>query len=270
MKIQHLSPILFPAGCAVQGASRRWFSLRNQFDPMKILNIFILLASAICCFGQTDTNVIAIGDWSKPVADRGFFILRGRLLVYTPDDDNSTSELNQGQMYHHARVYLELQQIKAEHMSWTAPFEIYYDVGFDEYTFDVGVVLERDASGAITNGRHQQPSLKLQIRDGNDNLYPKEPVGFAGILPQPVWITFQHDTTVRMRADLYTLVSPKKPDGLLFFVNGGQFTIPPNATNDYYLCGTFSPPTNHPSPLNYHVWQGTLDLPRVKIPPPKS
>jgi hypothetical protein len=36
------------------------------------------------------------------------------------------------------------------------------------------------------------------------------------------------------------------------------------------LSGTFTPPADHPSALKYHIWQGTLKLPKVKIPPPKT
>jgi hypothetical protein len=54
-------------------------------------------------------------------------------------------------------------------------------------------------------------------------------------------------------------------------VDGRQicWTIPPNATNDFFLSATFTPSKDHPSPLNYHVWQGTLKLPKVKIPAKK-
>jgi hypothetical protein len=51
---------------------------------------------------------------------------------------------------------------------------------------------------------------------------------------------------------------------------GGPWTIPPGATSDYFLSATLTPQTNHPSALNYNLWQGTLQLPKVKIPADKT
>ena len=274
MKIQHLILILFLAG------------------GIALLNG--CATSSILPSRQADTDVIAIGDWSKPVSDgKGNFTytLRGRLLVYAPYVSDVKRATNYGHWYPHARVYLELQQIEPEH-AWQEPVEIYYNPGFGGYSSEEqdgffkfqknasGVVtnviqmkFQRDATGAITNFiqeashiTNHQYSVGLQIRDGNDKPYPNEITTINGSLPAPCWVTLPCDSTVRLRADLYTLANSKKPDGLEILVNGGGCTIPPHATNDYYLCGTFSPPTNHPSPLNYHVWQGTLNLPRVKIP----
>lgn len=262
---------------------------------MKILLPLLFFASTHYCLAQTDTNLIAAGDWSEPVSDgKGYytFTLRGRLLVYDPHYGTGNSESNPAQAYPHARVYLELQQIKPAN-AWPGPVEIYYNPGFDSYTSEEhdggfkdqkdasGVVtnvtflkFQRDATGAITNTiqdasrmTHHQASLHLQMRDVNDKPYSNEVTTINGSFPAPCWVTLQCDSTMRMRADIYTLADSKKADGgMEIFVNGGSCTISPHATNDYYLCGTFSPPTNHPSPLNYHVWQGTLNLPRVKIP----
>ena len=235
---------------------------------MKAIVSLMLLTACHYCLAQTDTNLIAAGDWSKPVSDgkeNDTATLRGRLLVYDVYDSNIKSTLNLARMYDHARVYLELQHLEPEN-TWARPVEIYYDPGFDFYTLEHGGVFEHDASGAISNGIHHQPSLHLQMRDGNDKPYTNECITINGSDPAPCWIILPYDATVRLRADIYTLADSKKPNGLEIFVNGGRSTIPPHATNDYYLCGTFSPPTNHPSPLNYHIWQGTLNLPRVKIP----
>ena len=84
--------------------------------------------------------------------------------------------------------------------------------------------------------------------------------------------------TVRLRADLYAYVLTPKPDGLLVMLGSGTWIIPANARADapanaaaeFYLSGTFTPPADHPSALKYHIWQGTLKLPKVKIPQPKA
>jgi hypothetical protein len=71
-------------------------------------------------------------------------------------------------------------------------------------------------------------------------------------------------------------VTPK-PDGLQLMFESGYWLIPQNAGGapanaaaEFYLSGTFTPPADHPSALKYHIWQGTLKLPKVKIPPPKA
>jgi hypothetical protein len=84
---------------------------------------------------------------------------------------------------------------------------------------------------------------------------------------------------VRVRGDLYavSLGRTPNPDDLQLLLGCGTWILPTaagdaaaNATAEYYLSGTFTPPADHPSPLKYHVWQGTLKLPKVKIPPPKA
>jgi len=85
---------------------------------MKTFALFLLLASLQCCFGQTDTNLIATGEWSETVSDGPDYALRGRLLVY---DDRSPSAAN------HARVYLELQHVFPG--GWANPVEVYFEFG---------------------------------------------------------------------------------------------------------------------------------------------
>ena len=72
-------------------------------------------------------------------------------------------------------------------------------------------------------------------------------------------------STVRLRVDKLEGFQ-SKPEGLAILVPGGCWIIPPNATGDFFLSATFTPPKDHPSSLHYHVWQGTLKLPKVKIP----
>ena len=64
---------------------------------MKIIAFLLLVACLPCCFGQTDTNLLASGDWSDVVKDGDGYALRGRLLVY----DEHTAP-------NHARIYMEL------------------------------------------------------------------------------------------------------------------------------------------------------------------
>jgi len=49
---------------------------------MKLIGIVLLSASLGCCFGQTDTNLLASGHWSEAVQDSEGYALRGRLLAH--------------------------------------------------------------------------------------------------------------------------------------------------------------------------------------------
>lgn len=203
---------------------------------MKTVTLFLLLASLRCCFGQTDTNILATGGWSEAVTDSGGHTLRGRLLVY---DDQGPGAAN------HARIYLELQQVFQG--VWQTPLEIHFDIAKDD--------------------------LHVELRDEHDRPVPQErPVPIIGPAPpgNPCWVTLPCDSTVRLRADTYCYGPQTKPDGLEIFVNYQTWILRSNATNDYFLSGSFTPSKDHPSPLNYHIWQGTLKLPKMKIPYKKT
>jgi hypothetical protein len=197
---------------------------------MKTIALFLFLTSLRCCFGQTDTNVIATGAWSEAISDRDGYTLRGRLLVY--DEQGAPN---------HARVYLELQHVFKGPGWWDNPLEIYFDIGLGD-------------------------DLRFEMRDQLDQPVAQFPVAIRGPAPSPCWVALPCDSTVRLRADTYTLGPSAKPDGLEILVRGGCWLIRPNATNAFGLSGSFTPSAEHPSPLKYHVWRGTLKLPQVKIP----
>jgi hypothetical protein len=197
---------------------------------MKTIASFLLFACLPCCFGQTDTNLLATGEWSEVVKDSGS-ALCGRLVVY---DDSSPSANN------HVRVYLELQHVFQG--GWDGQVEVYFGVDY----------LSRD-------------DLRFEMSDKLGKPIPSTSEPAVGPVRGSYWVTLPCESTVRLRADSF--LGPKsKPAGLEILVPGGEWIIPPNATNDFYLSATFTPSKDHPSPLKYHVWQGTLKLPRVKIP----
>jgi hypothetical protein len=202
---------------------------------MKIMIIACLAATTAFhsyCSGQTDTNLLAAGDWSEPVSDV-IWPLRGRLLLC--DAPARGNDL----MWPEARVYLELQHVPDVPMASKLPIEIYTD--------------------------EWSAGLQCEMRDGHDKLIARESIAYNGLLPAPVTVTLPPDSTLRLRADRG--VRSPTPDGLLIWVSGGPWRIRPGDTNDYFLSGTFSPPTNQsPSVLKSHVWHGTLRLPSVKIP----
>lgn len=198
---------------------------------MKTIVLFLLLAGYQCAFGQTDTNVVAIGNWSEPVTDEDGYTLRGRLLIYDAE------YISRSKMWGHARIYLELQQPLT--LVWYSPAEVYFDVAH---------------------------SLHFEMRDGlNKRIIPESPP-LGSFTPNPCWVTVPCDSILRLRADP-GWGTASKPNGLSILVQPHDlWNIRPGSANDYFLSATFSPKTNHPSALGYHVWQGTLELPRVKLP----
>ena len=197
----------------------------------------LLLALVLCCHwcfaGEPDPAVIGVGEWSEPVSDGDGYTLRGRLVVC---DDRPAGASG------HARVYLEL-----EHMfkgAFPSALEVYHDV--------------------------QGTALNLELRDGHDQPVPRTPMAIRAPMLPPCWITLPVDATMRLRGDLYHLSVTPKPDGLLILLGNGTWIIPANAAGEFSLSGTFTPSADHPSALKYHIWHGTLKLPKVKIPPSKA
>jgi len=216
---------------------------------MKTLSCSLLLTLALggfWCFaaqpGKPNAGIVAVkpahdavvnvGEWSEPVKDADDQILRGRLVV---GDDRPAGGSN------HARVYLEL-----EHCGSNLPVEVYYDINIGE------------------------TALKLEMRDGHDTPVPPKPLPIRAPSLPTSWVTLPCDSTVRLRSDLYAYALTPNPDGLLIMLGSGTWILPPDDAGHYYLSGTFTPPADHPSPLKYHVWQGTLKLPKVKIPAAKA
>lgn len=215
------------------GVYRRSLNMR-----MKLLACLLLLSCFHRCRGETHTNVIATGEWSTPVvADKDWpATLRGRLLLF--EGGCWTNRVSSGKAvpsWGHVRVYLELQHV--ENSGWLNPIAIYFEPG----------------------------SLPFEMRDGQGKLVPSVTVSRAGSFPGPCWLTLPCDATVRVRADIATMGGGWAP-GSLEIDTGRVWMIPRRATNDYFLSCTFTPPTNHASPLGYQVWQGTLKLPEVRIP----
>ena len=206
---------------------------------MKRHTLLIGLALVAACqlsFGQTDTNVIAVGDWSAP-ATNDFIAIRGRLIVYgglTPD--TNFPEVVGAYAGSMARVYLELQAVPP--FSW-APVEVYFD---------------RDLE-----------CLHVEMRDDHDKLIPEKTYSISYLMPSPFFMVMVSDSTIRVRVDMGT-GGWNKPHDREIFVAGRDWLVSPDTGKEYYLSATFKPLTNSPSAHNYHLWQGTLELPKVKIP----
>jgi hypothetical protein len=125
---------------------------------MKTKTLLLLLAARVSCFAIEDTNIIAAGEWSAPVAGfqdkntgRGAHhpTLRGRLLLCESPKNHSLA------------VYLELQECRD---AWGNATEVYCNL-------------------SPGGGCH------LELRDSAGQLLPRKPGGFGGGMPGAKWIT---------------------------------------------------------------------------------
>lgn len=134
-------------------------------------------------------------------------------------------------------VYLELQNV-----SLGDSIHIYYDAS--KFSFRPNL---RDHDGKV-------------LRDG---------LLGSSWMPEPCWLVLPYDSTLCLRTGNYS-TSPGKP-GLIItggFVAGNWF-IPEADNKEYYLSATFtaSVPKDETRP---RMWEGTLELPPIKIPHAKE
>jgi hypothetical protein len=104
------------------------------------------------------------------------------------------------------------------------------------------------------------------MRDGHNNLV--NPVGvfsFNGVLREPFTATLMPDSTLKLPVGSMS-GSQGDPRLILGPMGGGPWPMPRGATNEYFLCATFTPPADKQSTLNYHLWLGSLTLPKLKMP----
>jgi hypothetical protein len=198
---------------------------------VKLIPLLLLLAACDRCTGQSDTNLIAAGNWSEAIRDGNCWAsLRGRLLVCCDEAPNTNS---------HARVYLELQHVQSTN-GWNPPVAVFYAP-------DADANLHCEMSDEAGRGIRAVGGINFHV------------------LEAPSWVTLPCDARLRLRAGFGRQLQPK-PIGLMIDIGGDVWVIPPHATNGFYLSGTFSPQrVDHPNLPRSQVWQGTLTLPRVKI-----
>lgn len=191
--------------------------------------VTLLLGCCRIAFAIDDTNVIAMGAWSEPVASESGQRIRGRLLMCAyPDRDWPTNRVDVG-------VYVELQE-------WSdpaGPIHVYCD--FVE-------------------------GLKCDVLDAAGK--PPEPVGtgFSGGAPGPFWVSLPPYGSMRLRASTYSGGRLKDGSLGLWFAGEGLWTIKATDTNTYFLSATLSvtpPQTNFDQ---REVWRGTLTLPKMQVP----
>jgi len=197
---------------------------------MKYIILFLLLAAGRCSFGQTDTNAIAVGDWSSLVSDDTHYALRGRLLIYDSEGTNKWGYWTE------PRVYVELQHICRDFSGFPIEFEV-----------------------------DDMKCLHFEMHDAFGRPIRSDIARVSRTLPSPFTVSLPCDSTLRLRVDRQ-LGSKSKPDGFQIDVNGGFWDIRTGATNSYFLSAIFIPSTNIVVAPNSHLWGATLELPKVQIP----
>ncbi len=211
---------------------------------MKAATLILVFGFRLCCFAVDDTYILAAGNWSKPASDLLGYALRGRLLLCESPKDKGTA------------VYLELQECSE---MWGGCLDVYCNL---EPSVALGG--HPDAQG---RKRVEKAAAIWELRDASGKLVPQSPGGFGGGAPGASWVSMPSDSTVRLRASVYG--GGRLEDGSLsIFFLSNHWVIPPRSTNDYYLSCIFTvdPPKNQVALPEHHVWQGTLVLPKMKIP----
>ncbi|MEO5715279.1 MAG: hypothetical protein ABIT37_17505 [Luteolibacter sp.] len=220
---------------------------------MKAIALSLLLALSEFCFATDD--VMAVGEWSAPVRSSGSGpgssgTIRGRLML--AESPRPTTNKN----WRDVAVYLELQECDEAR---GRTLEVYCNLGPT-----VTLSGHLDAQG---KDRVVKAAAIWEMQDASGKLVPKSPGAYGGGAPGASWVTLPSDSTVRLRASVYG--GGKSKDGsLTIFFLSNCWVIPPHSTNDYYLSCTFTvdPPSNHVTQPDHKVWQGTLNLPKLKIP----
>jgi hypothetical protein len=208
-----------------------------------------------------NTNLLATGEWSPPASDAHGNKLRARLVVY---ESNPFTNPPAQPGWKCAPVSLEIQDLAGSNKP---PTQVYFDLD-DGLLFDL-----RDAKGAPA-----------------DNLKAGRSISHSR--HTAFWASVPTDGILRLHAvwnlDLINRAGrvPKDGDLSLVFHSLQSWFIPADDHNPYFLSVTISPqPTNssprnpavpqrqgppnplpdNSTPLNTNIWQGTLQIPAVRL-----
>jgi hypothetical protein len=197
---------------------------------------------AICCgapdgFSQAadGPEVIAAGEWSKPVADARGYAVRGRLVICQKARGDNRRE---------TPVYVELQDA-SDFIG--ASMRIFCDMGKHDFRPDY------------------KGGLQCEMRDKNEKPVESTSFPFGGATPKSEWVTLPTDATIRLRATPFGIHREKALS--LCPHLGKLWVIGDDDLQEYFLSGTFTvDPADEPGePGGDHIWRGKIDLPAVRI-----
>jgi hypothetical protein len=181
-------------------------------------------------------KLVAAGEWSKPVADKRGYAVRGRLALYewlVSDDRREVA------------VYVELQD--SRETVGGESMQIFCDFGKTDFRPEY------------------KGGLKCELRDKDSQPVKSTAFPFSGAVPKSEWVTLPSDATIRLRSSPFGIHRPKSmaiaPDLSSLWVIGDE------DANEYFLSGTFTvdPDADRTPPSKEHVWRGTIVLPAVRI-----
>lgn len=198
---------------------------------MRRIAILMMAQFCLSCFAQAaETNVLALGDWSEPVANKYQLKLRGRLLICEYPQHRGSSADSE------SALYVELQ----------------------EYSDFVG------ATGEV----YWNPSaLNCELVDASGKPLPPSGAPYGGPVPSPSWIMLPSHSSMRLRVSPYAGGRLKDGGFEICTARFQVWTLKPDDTNTCFLSGTLTvdpPPNRVPADFRY-VWKGTLHLPQMKV-----
>ena len=180
-------------------------------------------------------QILAAGDWSKPVADTRGYAVRGRLVLCEHPRDDASREVV---------TCIELQE--------ASDF-----VGEDMQVYCE--IARRDFRPEHKLG------LRCELRDPDGKVVPTQPFPFGGGVPHSRWATLSKDTTIRLRTTPFGI---RSEDGITICPDlGSRWLVARDDRREYHLSGTFTadPAKENMPPEKGHVWRGTIELPALTI-----
>lgn len=207
---------------------------------MKVIRWLLILAMCQRCIAAENTNIIFLGEWSKPVPLRNEHshdqAIRGRLLILQGlEPAYGGPETTNGAM-----TFVELQDVTE---ASGEGIELYF---------------------AVTN-------LHCELSDATGKLIPEPGGAWSGRGPfSPRWVNLPYNSAIRL------FVNGGRMDPLAVYPSGEpgiHWSIRKNGTNTYYLSGTLSisARTNYTGPpefrdtLYFDEYRATLKFPKTKI-----
>lgn len=209
--------------------------VRTSVVPSIVLIAAISWAFATPCQAGEGAEVIAVGEWSEPVADNRGFAVRGRLVLCEKPAADDLREV---------ALYVELQDATD---SVGASMQLFCDLGKNDFRPDY------------------KGGLQCELRDQDQRPVILTPFPFGGARPRSQWVTLPSDSTIRLRASPFGIRRAKalaiSPDTSKLWV------IAEDDPNEYFLSGTFTvdPAADLTPPGEGHVWRGAIVLPDMRI-----